>query len=123
MLVLLQLNYPCGFKDADHVFKCIRSKQHFVYYDFSSYIICPDFLEEFTYIYTNESQVRLELSLPSSSSMTRRIGTRGSDRGIKDDFKQLIRKQMVRSNEDIEALIVQFISKERLNLMQNIYDK
>lgn len=72
------------------------------------------------HIYTHESKVRLELSLPSNTAMTRRIGTRGSDRGIKDDFKQLIRKQMARSNDDIEALTVQFITKERLSLIQNL---
>lgn len=74
------------------------------------------------YLYTNESKIQLELSTPSASSLTRRIGTRGSDRGIKDEFKQLIRKQMARSDEDVESLILHFINQERGSLMQLIFD-
>lgn len=124
MLVLTQLNYPSEIKIAEFIFDRIRSKQSFSFHDFSTYIICPDFLEEFMYLYTNENKIQLELSAPhTSSSLTRRIGTRGSDRGIKDEFKQLIRKQMARSNEDIETLILQFITQERNSLMQLIFDK
>lgn len=122
MLVLSQLNYPAEIKTAEFIFERIRSKQSFSFPDFSTYIICPDFLEEFMYLYTNESKIHLELNTPTASSLTRRIGTRGSDRGIKDEFKQLIRKQMARSNEDIEVLILQFIAQERGLLMQLIFD-
>lgn len=123
MLVLIQLNYPNEIKTAELVFDRIRSKQSFSFPEFSTYIICPDFLEEFMYLYTNENKIQLELNTPSTSSLTRRIGTRGSDRGIKDEFKQLIRKQMARSHEDVESLILQFITKERNTLMQLIFDK
>lgn len=123
MLVLIQLNYPSEIKMAEFIFDRIRSKQSFSFPEFSTYIICPDFLEEFMYLYTNENKIQLELNTPSTSSLTRRIGTRGSDRGIKDEFKQLIRKQMARSNEDVESLILQFIIQERNTLMQLIFDK
>lgn len=123
MLVLIQLNYPAEMKIAEFIFERIRAKQSFSFPDFSTYIICPDFLEEFMYLYTNESKIQLELSSKTAGTMTRRIGTRGADRGIKDEFKQLIRKQMARSNEDIESLIVQFITQERDLLMQLIFDK
>lgn len=75
------------------------------------------------YLYTRESKIQLELSAPAASSMTRRIGTRGADKGIKGEFKQLIRKQMARSNEDIEALIVQFITQQHDLLMKLIFEK
>lgn len=123
MLVLIQLNYPVEMKTADFIFDTIRAKQSFSFPNFSTYIICPDFLEEFMYLYTHENKIQLELSTPAPSSLTRRIGTRGSDRGIKDEFKQLIRKQMARSSEDIESLILQFFSQERKLLMQIIFDK
>lgn len=67
------------------------------------------------HIYTNDSAMKLELNIPATSSV-RRIGTRGSDRGIKDEFRQMIRKQMARSNEDIDSLIIRFITHERANL-------
>ncbi|XP_031637409.1 integrator complex subunit 10 [Contarinia nasturtii] len=124
MLVLIQLNYPSEIKTAEFIFERIRSKQSFSFPDFSTYIICPDFLEEFMYLYTNESsKIQLELSPQTATALTRRIGTRGSDRGIKDEFKQLIRKQMARSNEEIEPLILHFITQERNTLMQLIFDK
>lgn len=123
ILVLIQLNYPNEIAAAEMIFSHIRTKQSFVFPDFSTFIICPDFLEEFMYIYTHDNKIQLELNLPAASSITRRIGTRGSDKGIKDEFKQLIRKQMARSNDDIDALIVQYITQERANLIQIIFDK
>lgn len=75
------------------------------------------------YLYTHENKIQLELSSPVTTSLTRRIGTRGSDRGVKDEFKNLIRKQMARSNEDVESLIIQFIAQQRDQLMQLIFDK
>lgn len=123
MLVLIQLNYPAEMKTAEFIYDRIRSKQSFSFPDFTTYIVCSDFLEEFMYLYTNENKIQLELNAPTASSLTRRIGTRGADRGIKDEFKQLIRKQIARSNEDIESLIVQYITQERGLLMQLIFDK
>lgn len=98
-------------------------KQKFSFPDFTTYIICPDFLEEFMYMYTHESKIQLELNVPTATTHTRRIGTRGADKGIKDEFKQLIRKQMARSNEDIESLIVDFITQQRDLLMKLIFDE
>lgn len=123
ILVLIQLNYPAEIKIAEFVFDRIRLKQSFSFPDFTTYIICPDFLEEFMYLYTHENKIQLELSAPTATSLTRRIGTRGADKGIKDEFKQLIRKQMARSNEDIESSILQFITQQRDLLMQLIFDK
>lgn len=124
MLVLIQLNYPSEIKTAEFIFDRIRSKQCFSFPDFATYIICPDFLEEFMFLYTSEkNKIQLELSAPTAASLTRRIGTRGSDRGTQNEFKQMIRKQMARSNEDIEPLILYFITHERNTLMQLIFEK
>lgn len=122
LLVLIQLNYPAEMMTAEMIIDSIRSKNSFTFNDFSSYIICPDFLEEFMYIYTYDGKVHLELSTPVASSLTRRIGTRGSDRGIKDEFKQLIRKQLARSNDDVDSLIIQYISQARADLMKFIVE-
>lgn len=114
-LVLIQLSYPSEISVAELVFNHIWSTRSFAFTDFVTYIICPDILEEFMHIYTNDSAIKLELNVPATSSV-RRIGTRGSDRGIKDEFRQMIRKQMARSNEDIDSLIIRFITHERANL-------
>lgn len=121
LLVLIQLNYPAEMMTAEMIFDSIQSQNSFTFNEFPSYIICTDFLEEFMYIYTHDSKVHLELSTPvASSPLTRRIGTRGSDRGIKDEFKQLIRKQLARSNEDVDSLIIQYISQARADLINFI---
>lgn len=122
LLILIQLNYPAEMMIAEMIFESIRIKQSFTFTTFSTYIICSDFLEEFMYMYTHDNKVHLELSAPVNSPLTRRIGTRGSDKGIKDEFKQLIRKQMARSNEDIESLIIQYITQKRGDIMQLIFD-
>lgn len=119
LLVLIQLNYPAEMMTAEMIFDSIRSKNNFTFNDFPSYIICPDFLEEFMYLYTHDSKVHLELSSPVASSL-RRIGTRGSDRGIKDEFKQLIRKQLAKSIEDLDSLIIQYITQARGDLIKFI---
>lgn len=104
------------------VFDHIRAKQNYVYFNFVNYIVCSDFLEEFMNIYLHAPEVRLELA-PQQSTSQRRIGTRNVDKGIKDDFKQLIRKQFLRAYDDVDALIVQFLSQEHMCLVQNIFEK
>lgn len=121
VLVLIQLNYPSESSTAELVFKHIWSKGSFNFADFTTFIISSDLLEEFMHIYTNGSAVKLELNVPTTNS-GRRIGTRGSDRGIKDEFRQMIRKQMARSNEDVDPLIVRFITQERANLKKTLFD-
>lgn len=122
-LVLLQLNYPAERVTAEIIFDRIRTKHNFAYFNFASYMVCADFLEEFMHLYLHDGEIRLELAAPTTTSTTRRIGTRGADKGVKDDFKQLIRKQFLRSGDDIEALIVQFITQEHMCLVENIFDE
>lgn len=123
LLVLLQFNWPAEYQLAELVFERIRDKSHFVYVNFVNYIICSDFLEEFMHIYLHEDESRLELAPPQPSPSQRRIGTRNVDKVIKDDFKQLIRKQFLRVYDDMDALIVQFLSQEHMCLVQNIFEK
>lgn len=122
LLILLQPNYPAERETAEKIFEIIRSNKSFVFLNFSSYIVLPDFLEEFLYISIHHADTRLELTQSVASTATRRIGTRGSDKGVKADFKQLIRKQLNRSGEDMETLITQFITQEHMCLVQNIFD-
>lgn len=120
ILVLIQLNYPSEMSTAELVFNHIWSGRGFAFTQFTTYIICPDFLEEFMHIYTNDNAVMLQLNAPAASSV-RRIGTRGVDRGIKDEFRQMIRKQMARSNEDIDTLIIRYITQERTILKTMLF--
>jgi integrator complex subunit 10 len=43
----------------------------------------------------------------------RRIGTRGADKGAKEEIKQIIKRQVARSNENVNELLIRFITHER----------
>lgn len=123
LLVLLQVDWPNEKPLAEAIFEQIASNGRFTFLNFSKYIICSDFIEEFMFVYMHGNDVQLEFAQPQASLGTRRIGTRGADKGVKDDFKQLVRKQIARCNDNIVNLIVQFVADERVALAQNMFDK
>ena len=46
--------------------------------------------------------------------------TRGVVKGVKEDFKVTLEKQVARCNESLEHVIRQFLVEERLMLQQNL---
>lgn len=50
----------------------------------------------------------------------RRIGTRGSDKGVKEEIKQVIKRQISRSNEPLDELTIKFLTQERGNILQTL---
>lgn len=48
--------------------------------------------------------------------------TRGSDKGVKEDFRLIIKQQISRSNENVTTLIATFIREEHLRLMHYLFD-
>lgn len=122
LLVLLQLEFSQGPQDTflvETIFEVIRSRRAFCYLLFPNYIINIDFLEEFMSMW-HHGEVKLEFVTPANQ---RRIGTRGADRGVKEDFKQIISQQVLRCNEDIVNLIIQFIQQEHVRTVQCLYEK
>ncbi|XP_060800939.1 integrator complex subunit 10 [Amyelois transitella] len=115
ILVLTQLGWPQEEPIFIQIMELIRQKGVFHYHLFSAYIIHIDILEELTYIWNEQgSNVVLDI-LPNSQQHLgqRRIGTRGADKGVKEDFKQAMKAQVLRSNESILNLMIQFITSER----------
>lgn len=128
LLVLCQLNWPDESTIVEIIFEIIKSRRQFSYPTWTNYVVNVEIIEEFMYMWQNCPDVKLELALPTSSSTlagagSRRIGTRGVDKGAKEDFKQAIRQQISRSNEDLDELLVQFLQQQHLNLLQNIFEK
>lgn len=39
---------------------------------------------------------------------------------MKEDFKQAMKRQVIRSNEPLEKLIIQFITQERIHILQTL---
>lgn len=118
LLVLLQLNWPSGMPLASQVFNLITTKRSFTFLPFSKYIILTDFIEEFSYMWSQQGgEVNLEFT---SNPKTRNYGTRRADKGVKDDFKQILRDQIHRSHEDIDLLIILFILQEHSHIFNEI---
>lgn len=121
LLVLLQLEFYDNIPLIDHIFEIIRVKG-LDFPLFSQYIINIDMIEEFMSIHRS-GEVKLKLSSASAvltPTSQRRIGTRGADRNVKEDFKQIIRQQVLRANENVLELIVSFIDQEHMNLLTNL---
>lgn len=125
LLVMLQLDWPEEQRTVEQIFSIIRSRGQFIYLKFTNYIICSDMIEEFISMwYPHGGEVHLEFTSPQTNlGTTRRIGTRGADKGVKDDFKLIMRQQMQKSNEDINMIILQFLKQEHMKLVQNIFEK
>lgn len=124
LLVLLQLDWPEEQPLAEYIFNIIQTKGHFIYLQFTNYIICVDMIEQFMSMwYSHGGDVHLEFSPSQANLPSKRIGTRGADKGVKDDFKQIIKQQILKCNDDIESLIQHFITQEHMRLVQNIFEK
>ena len=50
----------------------------------------------------------------------RTISTRGADRGSKQDFKQGMKRQMLRSDESMETNVINFLIQERSAIHENL---
>uniref|UniRef100_A0A2A4K1N1 Integrator complex subunit 10 n=1 Tax=Heliothis virescens TaxID=7102 RepID=A0A2A4K1N1_HELVI len=120
MLVLMQLGWPQEEAIFIHILDVIRQKGVFHYHLFSTYIIHIDILEELSFIWNEQgNNVVLDI-IPNSQQHLgqRRIGTRGADKGVKEDFKQAMKAQVARSNESVLNLMTQFITSERAYFLQ-----
>ncbi|KAG6454067.1 integrator complex subunit 10 [Manduca sexta] len=120
MLVLMQLGWPQEEPIFIHILDVIRQKGVFHYHLFSTYIIHIDILEEISFIWNEQGNKIVLDILPNSQQHLgqRRIGTRGADKGVREDFKQAMRAQVARSNDSILNLIIQFITSERSYFLQ-----
>ena len=99
----------------------------FSYPIFCHYVICIEVLEEFALL-ANASAAEsadhrggsnLILDAASSAlSGQRRMGTRGANRGEKSEVKSLLKRQVARCHEDIDGLMVDFITTNRDSIFQ-----
>lgn len=117
LLVLCQLNWPNTDQYlVGQIFNMISTKRSFTFLSFSKYIVVTEFIEEFAYLW---SQQKVSLELTANSKTRHNFGTRRADKGVKDDFKQILRDQIQRSHEDMDFLIILFILQEH-NLFSEI---
>ncbi|KAJ1524001.1 hypothetical protein ONE63_010545 [Megalurothrips usitatus] len=123
MLVLIQLELgdaeqpmPGALELMSKLVSHIRTRPSFSYPIFTNYIINTDILEEIMHLaIRQENPVVFEIAPPSSTQLTsqRRISTRGVDKGAKEDFKSAMRRQIARSFEPLEPLLIKFLTSEQ----------
>lgn len=80
----------------------------------------PDYFGYHTTPWVASKGVFVVMCLTVIGFRQRRIGTRGSDKGAKEEIKQAIRRQVLRSNEPLDELIVKFLSQERGHIVQTL---
>ncbi|XP_065361068.1 integrator complex subunit 10 [Calliphora vicina] len=128
LLILLQLEYPRETEIAEQIFSIISSRRSFTFRNFSAFLVNIDFIEEFMYIWhTHNEEFNFDFTsnnVPAGncqgSAGARR--TRGSDKGVREDFRLIIKQQITRSNENVTTLIANFIGQEHLRLMHYLFD-
>ncbi|KAH8350013.1 hypothetical protein KR084_011475 [Drosophila pseudotakahashii] len=125
LLVLQQLNLLNDVLLTQQIFSLIKQRKSFNLRTLSTYIIAIDLIEELSHIWNSQLEDNFELTSSPISSGTpkenRRIGTRGADKGARDEFKAITRQQIARCNENVITLLANFISQEHLMLAQHIF--
>ncbi|KAJ8939787.1 hypothetical protein NQ314_010991 [Rhamnusium bicolor] len=106
IFTLAQLDWPQEEECIPPLLEQIQQHRSFQYHHFQNYIINVDILEEITYLWTSQDK--------------RRIGTRGADKGVKEEIKQAIRRQIARSNERLDQLLISFVQNERAQILQTL---
>eukprot|EP00057_Strongylocentrotus_purpuratus_P031651 XP_785236.4 PREDICTED: LOW QUALITY PROTEIN: integrator complex subunit 10 [Strongylocentrotus purpuratus] len=114
LIVLMQYYWSREEPQFNEAIRRIRKQGSFFYHCFLNYVVNIDILEEFAHLKTEDGgKVNLDL-LPSSSGVQRqRTVTRGVTRGGKEDFRAGMERQVMRSNDNVEAVIMKFLMEER----------
>lgn len=121
VVVLLQYDWPQG----EHLFlkavDKICQQGSFQYENFFNYVTNIDMLEEFAYLRTTEGgRVQLEL-LPNQGMLIKHhTVTRGITKGVKEDFRLAMERQVSRCGENLLTVLHRFCINEKIILVQSL---
>ncbi|XP_017565232.1 integrator complex subunit 10 isoform X2 [Pygocentrus nattereri] len=121
VIVLLQHDWPQGealfLKAVDKI--CDHGS--FQYENFFNYVTNIDMLEEFAYLRTTEGgRVQLEL-LPNQGMLIKHhTVTRGITKGVKEDFRLAMERQVSRCGENLLSVLHRFCINEKIILVQSL---
>ncbi|XP_043089152.1 integrator complex subunit 10 isoform X3 [Puntigrus tetrazona] len=121
VIVLLQYDWPQG----EHLFlkavDKICQQGSFQYENFFNYVTNIDMLEEFAYLRTTEGgRVQLEL-LPNQGMLIKHhTVTRGITKGVKEDFRLAMERQVSRCGENLLTVLHRFCINEKIILVQSL---
>uniref|UniRef100_A0A8C4X4L7 Integrator complex subunit 10 n=1 Tax=Erpetoichthys calabaricus TaxID=27687 RepID=A0A8C4X4L7_ERPCA len=121
VIVLLQLEWPRGENLFLKAVEKICQQGNFQYENFFNYVTNIDMLEEFAYLRTAEGgKVHLEL-LPNQGMLIKHhTVTRGITKGVKEDFRLAMERQVSRCEENLLAVLHRFCINEKIILIQTL---
>ncbi|XP_021913688.1 integrator complex subunit 10 isoform X2 [Zootermopsis nevadensis] len=121
IITLLQFDWPLEEELMTQLMERIRQRGSFSYSLFQNYVVNVDVLEEFMYLSTEQGGgISLDVMPSVQITSQRRISTRGTDKGVKEDFKLAMKRQVARSVEPLDNLIIKFLTSERDLLLQSL---
>uniref|UniRef100_A0A8C1PYV1 Integrator complex subunit 10 n=2 Tax=Cyprinus carpio TaxID=7962 RepID=A0A8C1PYV1_CYPCA len=121
VIVLLQYDWPQGENLFLKAVDKICQQGSFQYENFFNYVTNIDMLEEFAYLRTTEGgRVQLEL-LPNQGMLIKHhTVTRGITKGVKEDFRLAMERQVSRCGENLLTVLHRFCINEKIILVQSL---
>ncbi|GAB1293208.1 Integrator complex subunit 10 [Apodemus speciosus] len=125
VIVLLQQEWPRGENLFLKAISKICQQGNFQYENFFSYVTNIDMLEEFAYLRTQEGgKIHLEL-LPNQGMLIKTADrhhtvTRGITKGVKEDFRLAMERQVSRCGENLMVVLHRFCINEKILLLQTL---
>uniref|UniRef100_A0A3P9AD26 Integrator complex subunit 10 n=1 Tax=Esox lucius TaxID=8010 RepID=A0A3P9AD26_ESOLU len=121
VVVLLQHDWPQGESMFLKAIDKICQQGSFQYENFFNYVTNIDMLEEFAYLRTTEGgRVQLEL-LPNQGMLIKHhTVTRGITKGVKEDFRLAMERQVSRCGENLYTVLHRFCINEKIMIIQSL---
>ncbi|KAM4808669.1 integrator complex subunit 10 isoform 2-T2 [Rhinophrynus dorsalis] len=119
VIVLLQHDWPKGENLFLKAIAKICQQGNFQYENFFNYITNIDMLEEFAYLRTQEGgKIHLELIPNQGVLLKHHTVTRGITKGVKEDFRLAMERQVSRCTENLLVVLHRFCINEKILLLQ-----
>ncbi|XP_054647908.1 integrator complex subunit 10 isoform X2 [Dunckerocampus dactyliophorus] len=121
VVVLLQYNWPQGEMLFLKAVDKICQQGSFQYENFFNYVTNIDMLEEFAYLRTPDGgRIQLEL-LPNQGMLIKHhTVTRGITKGVKEDFRLAMERQVSRCGENLLSVLHRFCINEKIIIVQSL---
>ncbi|KAM8940412.1 integrator complex subunit 10 isoform 2-T2 [Pelodytes ibericus] len=119
VIVLLQHEWPKGENLFLKAIGKICQQGNFQYENFFNYVTNIDMLEEFAYLRTQEGgKIHLELIPNQGVLLKHHTVTRGITKGVKEDFRLAMERQVSRCAENLMVVLHRFCINEKILLLQ-----
>ncbi|XP_061786299.1 integrator complex subunit 10 isoform X2 [Nerophis lumbriciformis] len=121
VVVLLQYDWPQGEMLFLKAVDKICQQGSFQYENFFNYVTNIDMLEEFAYLRTPDGgRIQLEL-LPNQGILIKHhTVTRGITKGVKEDFRLAMERQVSRCGENLLSVLHRFCINEKIIIVQSL---